>query len=67
MITIYSKQYNNKKNDKIYIVGEIRCLSTDTKPKKIGNKYIDNGTQLIEIDTGKIFIYDLSTETWKEI
>ena len=67
MITIYNQEFRKNENDKVYIIGEIRCLSTDTKPTKIGDKYIDNGSQLIEIDTGKIFLYDLASKTWKEI
>ena len=49
------------------IIAELRCLSTDTKPTKVGDKIIDNGSQLIEIDTGKIYLYDLASKTWKEI
>ena len=28
-------------------------------------KIIDNGSVFIEIDTGKIFFYDLENEQWK--
>lgn len=48
------------------ITGELRGLSTDTKPIEIDDKIIDNGSVFIEIDTGKIFFYDLDSETWKE-
>lgn len=67
MTTIYSIQFTRNDDDKEYMITELRGLSTDTKPKKIGERYIDNGSAFIEINTGKIFFYDLSTETWKEI
>lgn len=48
------------------ITGELRGLSTDEKPIELDEKIIDNGSVFIEIDTGKIFFYDLDSETWKE-
>lgn len=48
------------------ITGELRGLSTDEKPIVLDEKIIDNGSVFIEIDTGKIFFYDLDSETWKE-
>ncbi len=41
---------------------EYRGLSTDTKPTKA-----ENGSVFIEIDTGKLFIYDKENEEWKEV
>ena len=41
---------------------EYRGLSTDTKPTKV-----ENGSVFIEIDTGKLFIYDKQNEQWKEV
>lgn len=41
---------------------EIRGLSTDEKP----TENIGNGSVFIEIDSGKIFFYDLENEQWKE-
>lgn len=67
MTTIYSIQFRKNKNNKEYIIAELRGLSTDTKPTKYGERYIDNGSVFIEIDTGKIFFYDLASETWKEV
>lgn len=66
MTTIYSIQFRKNKDNKEYIITELRGLSTDTKPIKYGERYIDNGSVFVEIDTGKIFFYDLSTQTWKE-
>lgn len=47
-------------NDKsITIFGK----STDQKPV---NKYIGNGSQFIEQDTGKIYFYDEENHKWLE-
>ena len=47
-------------NEKTY---EFRGLSTDEKPiERIGN-----GSIFIEIDTGKVFIFDEQNKVWKEI
>ena len=59
MITIYRKDgISNNKNELEY-----RGLSTDTKP----TQDIENGTIFIEIDTGKIYMYDLENQLWKEL
>lgn len=58
------KVINTEEGQKI--TGELRGLSTDTKPTEIDEKIIDNGSVFIEIDTGNIFFYDLDSETWKE-
>ena len=36
------------------------CLSTDTKP----TNGIENGSQLVEIDTGKLYFYDEEGGIW---
>lgn len=38
------------------------CLSTDEKPT--GN--VENGSRLIEMDTGKIYFYDAENGIWRE-
>ena len=58
MISMFSK--------KGYVL-ELRGLSTDTKPTTWGKKDIENGSIYIEIDTGKIFMYDEENKQWKEI
>lgn len=66
MVTIY-KNDNIKITEEGEIVSaELRGLSTDTKPTEIDGKTINNGSVFIEIDTGKIFFYDLENEQWKE-
>lgn len=64
MITIYSQK--DLDNDGKMEV-ELRGLSTDQKPTIIKKATIDNGSTFIEIDTGKIYMYDLEHEQWKEI
>ena len=38
------------------------CLSTDTKP----TDGWANGSKLIEMDTGKVFMYDEANGQWRE-
>lgn len=48
---------------------ELRGLSSDkiSLTDKIDKYNIDNGSIFIEIDTGKIYIFDLDSTTWSEI
>ena len=59
MITIMEtkKIINNKQ------LVDIACLSTDTKP----TTGIMNGSMLIEVNTGKLYVFDESASTWNEI
>lgn len=67
MITIYkNKSLKTTKRGETSAI-ELRGLSTDTKPLEFNGKTIDNGTTFIEIDTGKIYLYDLENNQWKEI
>ena len=71
MVTVNTKKINNG-----YLM-DVRCLSTDEKPTvtPTPNGYlqpgyfveIQNGTPLIEIDTGKKYLFDGASKTWKEI
>ena len=47
-------------NEKTY---EYRGLSTDVKPLEEAG----NGSIFIEIDTGKVFIFDEQNKTWREL
>ena len=63
MISIYRKD-KSRLDDELYVIVEFRGLSSDTKPTVIKDnkgieKKVDNGSVFIEIDTGKIFFYDL--------
>jgi len=67
MISIYDVRNNKIEPEDTKITVELRGLSTDTKPTEINGKTIDNGSTFIEIDTGKIYFYDLENEEWKEV
>lgn len=70
MITIAKteniKVLSAKTNERL-VVAELRGLSTDTKPENIGDIIIDNGSIFIEINTGKIYLYDLQNKQWNEV
>ena len=48
-------------NDRCF---EFRGLSTDTKPT---GKQIGNGSVFLEIDTGKVFLFNEASEAWVEL
>ena len=57
-----SLQFYSKSKNVITFYGDGVCLSSDSKP--IGN--VENGSKLIEMDTGKIYIYDAQNNQWRE-
>ena len=59
MITIYREEGMTKEGQEL----EYRGLSTDDKP----TENVTNGSIFIEIDTGKIYMFDLENEEWMEI
>ena len=67
MVSLYKIENTDIKPDAEYISAELRGKSTDSKPTQIGNKKIGNGSQFVEIDTGKIYLYDLESENWNEV
>ena len=67
MISLYKIENTNIKPDYDYISVELRGLSTDEKPTEMNGKKIDNGSAFIEIDTGKVYFFDITTETWNEV
>ena len=67
MVTINEIKNTKLKTDGEYIFAELSGKSTDNKPIEKDGKKIDNGSIYIEIDTGKIYLYDLETKTWKEV
>lgn len=66
MITILKSNEQVLKNGKGNAI-EFRGLSTDTKPTTLNDEDINNGSTFIEIDTGKIYFYDLDSKEWMEI
>ena len=67
MISIYQKNNSITRKGMETKEMELRGKSTDTKPTEIDGKIIDNGSTFIEINTGKIYLYDLENEQWKEV
>ena len=65
MITIYRKNETSTNGNEREI--ELRGLSTDDKPTTLNNKPLANGTTFIEINTGKIYLYDAENEQWREM
>lgn len=68
MVTIYDvKKSKIRGEDKPLVLVELRGLSTDDKPTVIQNGEIENGSSFIEIDTGKMYLYDGSSKSWDEV
>lgn len=67
MITIYNTKKNILKDNKSYILTELRGLSTDTKPTEIETDLIENGSVFIEIDTGNVYIFDGENKEWNVV
>lgn len=65
MVSIYKNDNIKITEDGEKISAELRGLSGDTKPIKIGNKDIANGSVFVEIDTQKIFFFDETSKEWK--
>lgn len=67
MVTIYQKNNSITRTEGETKEIEFRGLSTDEKPVSLDEKDIPNGTMFIEIDTGKMYLYDLDNEQWNEV
>lgn len=52
----------NKKTVGDHYEYEVKCLSTDEKPEGL-----PNGTQCIEMNTGKVLMYDAENDQWLEL
>lgn len=66
MVTIYNIK-NSILKEQQPLLFELRGLSTDDKPTIIEDNPVDNGSSFIEIDTGKLYLYNLDGKTWEEI
>lgn len=68
MVTITTKHFSEKDSElEANAMENIKCregvcLSTDTKPTDW-----ENGSTLLEMDTGKVFVYDKANSTWREL
>lgn len=68
MIVISKEEKERILNGSLLHILELRGLSTDEKPtEKIKEKYIDNGSVFIEIDTGNVYLFDLENTTWYNV
>lgn len=67
MITIYDIKKVKKQSGNIKFLVELRGLSTDTKPTTIENGIVENGSSFLEINTGKLYMYDLAGQEWDEV
>lgn len=67
MISLYKIGKTNVEESGNYIAVELRGLSTDSKPTEIKNRKVENGSVFIEIDTGKLYLFDYESQEWKEV
>lgn len=67
MVSIIKTDTIKNDDNKKILTGELRGLSTDTKPTTMDGNEIGNGSVFVEIDTQKIFFYDYESKTWKEV
>lgn len=63
MVTIF-KSYKTEGNKVTY---ELRGLADDSKPTKVEENVVDNGSEFIEIDTGDVYMYDLDNTSWYKV
>lgn len=67
MITIYKTKKNTIRDKESFILSEFRGLSTDEKPTLWKDSKVDNGSVFIEINTGKLYMYNLDSQNWSEV
>lgn len=67
MVTIFKTDVIKNTEEGKVLYGELRGLSTVTKPTEINGMTIGNGSVFVEIDTQKLFFYDETSQTWKGV
>lgn len=67
MVSIFKTDNIKNTEEGRIIYGELRGLSTDTKPIKLGEDTIGNGSVFVEIDTQKLSFFDETSNSWKEV
>ena len=65
MITIYKTDNIKNTEEGQVMYGELRGLSTDTKPTEFEGKIIGNGSVFIETDTQKLYFFDADSQEWR--
>lgn len=63
MIRIFNKQLVAVENGAAKNVATVYCNSSDTKP----TSNLVNGARLIEVDTGKNYLFNEATSSWVEV
>ena len=63
MVTIYKIERADIKGTGKFLV-EFRGLEGDDKPTSISGATIENGSSFLEMDTGKVYYYDLENSEW---
>lgn len=63
MVTIYKVEKANISGTGKFLV-EFRGLTADEKPSSINGATIENGSSFLEMDTGKVYYYDLENTQW---
>lgn len=61
MVSLDTSKAPYPRSGKTYVEGV--CLSTDTKP----TDNIANGSQIVEMDTGNIYMFDEDAGEWRNI
>lgn len=57
----------NRSNGAATVTMELRGLSTDDKPVVFAGYKLRNGSIFIEIDTGKVYLFDEEGQQWNEV
>ena len=65
MVNLFKADNVKNTSEGRIIYCELRGLSTDNKPLKLGINKIGNGSMFFEIDTQNMYFYDEETQTWK--
>lgn len=64
MVTIFKTDVIKNTEEGQILYGELRGLSTDTKPTEFEGKTIGNGSVFVETDTQKLFFYNETSQEW---
>lgn len=64
MVTFNKQEWrdDDPNADALKFYGEGSCLSSDSKP----TENLINGSTLLEMDTGKVYMFDEANEQWRE-
>lgn len=63
MVTTIVETRTSASGSGVVTIYDIRCKSTDDKP----TEGITNGSTCMEVDSGKVFVFDEDAGTWNEL